>query len=141
MVTLPDRVRKSCKRGNVRLARVRTPAGAIIGPIILEEGERVFVRSVQQRHLFRELDGWSLGEYALEQLLRWRVGMIRYRSPEGIYETPVSIFTASAIPREFEPNPERQHILPRHLWATRPAEVKTVSSMDRVKQMALPGVV
>lgn len=108
--------RKPC----LRLAPVRTPSGAVIGEIVQDGAARIFTRRVrEERDLYRSLDAWPLGAFALEQLRRWRVATIRYTAQDGVYETTVADFLARAIPLEFAH--ETQFVLPRAWWATRSA--------------------
>jgi hypothetical protein len=105
----------------VTLFPVRAPGGRVIGCVVQEGGERVFLRRVRpERHLFRALDAWPLGAYALDQLRRWRVTRLRYVGPDGVYEVPVDGFLSRAISLEF-PH-ETQLVLPRAWWPTRPAD-------------------
>ncbi len=130
-------------RRPTRLVLVRTPGGAIIGTIVLEGDQRVFVRRVTERIRFRLHDAWPLGAYALEQLVRWRVTLLRYLTPDGIYEVGLAGFIAQAIAMEFPGHPEVQHVLPRSLWTVRPVQLAQTGAAAIQEQLALtpPGEV
>ncbi len=121
IVRVSPNTRKSLSNQRfTRLALVRTPSGTIIGEIILEGDRRVFVRRVIERVRFRLHDAWPLGAFALQQLVHWRVAVIRYLAPDGIYQTTLEDFLARAIPLEFPMHDEVQYVLPRTWWPVRP---------------------
>jgi hypothetical protein len=106
---------QSLPRGVV-LTPVRTPAGVVIGQIVLEGEDRVFVRRVRASDRYRALDSWTIGEAILRQLIKWRVTRIRYLAPEGRYESTLAFFRANAVLLDCDH--ELQHTLPRGQWPT-----------------------
>ena len=117
------RYRRPVLRKTACLVPVRAASGVIIGKIVLAaNGERVFRRNISERHrprvLFKTLDAWPLGDYALRQLEQWHASRLRYETPEGVYECSLIEFLERAVPLDF-PH-ERQWVLPRAQWSLRP---------------------
>ncbi len=122
---------------SAHLVPVRTPNGAIIGTIVLEGDQRVFVRRVTERIRFRLHDAWPLGAYALQQLMRWKVTLLRYISRDAICEVTLPDFIALSIAMEFPGHDEVQHVLPRSLWEIRPVRPASAHGRSASEQLGL----
>ncbi len=139
-VAVSSRSRKPLSKRSSHLALVRTPRGTVIGDIVLEGDQRVFVRRVHERHRLRSHDAWTIGGYVLQQLVRWHLTMIRYLAPDGTYETSLADFLARAIPLEFPGHDESQHVLPRGWWTIRPVQVQERAVQEQLALHAAPEV-
>lgn len=83
------------------------------------EGEGlVLIRRVREKHRFRALDAWTLGESALRQVLELSVARLRYLGDDGTYEVSLADFIAQAVRLPFDH--EAQHVLPRGRWQFTP---------------------
>ncbi len=137
IVAVSPHARKSLSTRPLHLAAIRTPRHVVIGTVVEEDGRRIFIRRVQEKHVFRELDGWTLGAFALEQCRRWRVELLRYLSPDGVYETTLAYFIERSIPLEFPGHSEVQHVLPRGWWPVQPVRPAQRQENSIQEQLAL----
>jgi len=124
---------------DVLLTTVRAPSGAGVGRIAEERAGRVFARPVGPKHVYRELDAYSIGEHVLAQLRRWRVEHLRYETDTGDYTITLREFIGHAVIREF-PGVDRQHVCARRFWTFTPraeAGRSVVPARQPVEQLAL----
>ncbi len=111
---------------------ISTPGGRVIARVIIAGDQHVLVRRVGPRELFRDIDGWPLGEHAVGQAARHGVTRLRYLALEGNYEVPFEGFLAQSKRLSFQH--ETQYVLPRSAWRfiPRPGRVRQISLIPEV---------